>query len=207
MKQYSRFISLAGGILAFFSLALPWESNYSGLQLANGIGGITTIVLIVSLAIICINIYLIFTKPRSHVYGITIALIVGLIGVYGSIVAFLDNSDVNINHVTIALIASLLIIGTTIYMLNRQTRWKSLPTLWVIISSVVGLYCFFVFMFGAILNIEPNGVQIDSVKYGTSLTAVGFILAIVGVLCFPSTENESEKDKKQDTEEISAEEE
>ena len=195
MKQNSRFITLAGGILAFFSFALPWESDYSGLQLANGKGGIITLVFTVSLAIIGIKIYLISTRSHFYPLGMTFALFIGLIGTYGSIVAFSRNSDVNLNYVTIAFIASLVIIGATIYML-RQTHWKSLPTLWVVISSIVGLCCFLVLIFGETLNIVLNDVRIEELKFGASLTAVGFILAIVGSLCFPITGKSSETDNQ-----------
>lgn len=203
MKHYSRFITLAGGILAFFCFALPWESKDSGLQLANGKGGIITLVFVVSLAIIVINIYLISTKSHLYPLGRTIAFIIGLIGTYGSIVNFSGNSDVNLNYVAIAFIASLSSIGATIYMLNRQTHRKSLPTLWVVISSIAGLCCFLVLMFGEPLNIVLNDVHIEELRYGASLTAVGFILAIVGVSCFPNTENNSETDREEESEEIS----
>lgn len=203
MKHYSRFITLAGGILAFFCFALPWESSFSGLQLANGIGGSITLVFVVSLAIIVINIYLISTKSHFNPLIRTMAFIIGLIGTYVCLVDFSTNSDVNLNYVTIAFIASLSSIGATIYMLNRQTHWKSLPTLWVVISSIVGLCCFLVLMFGEPLNIVLNDVHIEELRYGASLTAVGFILAIVGVSCFPSAENESETDKEEESEEIS----
>ena len=32
MKQYPKFISLVGGIIAFFSFALPWVGIYSGIS-------------------------------------------------------------------------------------------------------------------------------------------------------------------------------
>ncbi|MCG9129856.1 hypothetical protein JT359_19875 [Candidatus Poribacteria bacterium] len=203
MKHYSRFITLAGGILAFFSLALPWESNYSGLRLAIRDGGIVTLVFIVSIYIIGISIYLISTRSHFNPLFITIALIIGLIGTYGSIVVFSRSSHVNLNCVTIAFIASWVIIGTSIYMLNRQSHWKSLPTLCVTISSIVGICCFLVLMFGETLNIVLNDVHVEDLKYGASLTAVGFILAIAGVLCFPNTKNDSETHREEESEEIS----
>lgn len=203
MKQYSKFVTLTGGILSFFCFALPWESNSSGLYLANGVSGIITIVFIVSLSIICINIYVITVRSNFYPVIITLALIIGLIGVYSSIVVFSRNIDVNINYVTIALFTSLVIIGVTIYRLHRRTSYRSVATLWVVISSIVGLCCFLVLVFGEYLNIVVNDVPIEDVKYGASLTAVGFILAIVGVLCFPSKENDSETHKVNDTEEFS----
>lgn len=201
--QYPRFISLVGGIIAFFSFAMPWESNYSGLKLANGISGIITIVFLVSIYIICINTYLISVKSNFNPVFITVSFIIGLIGTYGCLVTFARNSDVNLNYVTIAFIASLMIIGAIIYMLNRQSPWRSLPTLWVVINSIIGLCCFLVMMFGEYLNIVVNVIHIDDLNYGASLTAVGFILAIVGVLCFPNTENDSEVHRKEKSEEIS----
>ena len=204
MKHYSRLITLAGGILAFFSFVLPWDSSYSGLQLANGKGGIVTLAFIVSLYIIGINIYLISTKSNFYSLFITITLIIGMIGTYACLVVFSKDSDVNLNYVTIAFLASLMIIGTSIYMQNRQSYWISLPTLWIFISSIVGLCCFLVLMFGETLNIVVNEILIDNLRYGASLTAVGYILAIVGLLCFPSTENESEMDSEEESEGISA---
>ena len=185
MKQHSRFISLVGGIIAFFSFALPWESRDSGLELANGIGGVITIVFIVSLYLICINIYLISTKSNSYHWGNTFVFIIGLIGTYGSIAAFSRNSEIYINYVTIAFIASLVTIGTSIYMLNRQSPYKSLPTLWVLISSIIGFCCFLILMYGEMLNSVLNDVHIEELKYGASLTAVGFILSIAGALETP----------------------
>ena len=185
MKQHSRFISLVGGIIAFFSFALPWESRYSGLELANGLGGVITIVFIVSLFFICINIYLIFAKSNSYHWGNTFVFIIGLVGTYGSIVVFSRNREININYVTIAFIASLVTIGTSIYMLNRQSPYRSLPTLWVLISSFIGFCCFLILMYSEMLNIELNDVHIEELKYGASLTAVGFILSIAGVLETP----------------------
>ena len=130
MNRYSKFVTLTGGILAFFCFALPWESNYSGLQLANGLEGIITIVFVMSIYIICMNICLITVKSDFNPVFITITFIVGLIGTYGCLVTFSRNSDVNLNYVTVAFIASLQIIGTSIYLLTRQTPWRLLSKLW-----------------------------------------------------------------------------
>ena len=63
MKQYSRFITLAGGILALFSFVLPWESDYSGVELANNTShnsdvGFVLIVFIATLMIIVTSLVL-----------------------------------------------------------------------------------------------------------------------------------------------------
>lgn len=203
MREYARLISLAGGILAFYCFVLPWESSYSGLHLAVGKGGVITTFLIVSLFIIGIYIYWISTKSNFNAFLMTIALFIGLIGTYICLFSFIQNSLVNLNYVTIAFIASLIIICSSIYVLNRQSHWNRSTTLLVVISSIVGFCCFLVMMFGENLNIVVNEIHIENVKYGTSLTAVGFILAIVGVLCFPNTENDSEMSREVESEEIS----
>ncbi|MCE2400296.1 hypothetical protein J4G08_05335 [Candidatus Poribacteria bacterium] len=50
-----------------------------------------------------------------------------------------------------------LIVGAAIYMLNRQTPWKSIPTLVVLISSSIGLICFFILFFSGSLAIGSGG--------------------------------------------------
>lgn len=203
MNQYSKFVTLTGGILAFFCFALPWESNYSGLYLANGHSGIITTIFIVSLVVIITNIYLISIKSNINPLFITIALIIGLIGTYVCLVVFTENRSVNFNIVTMSMFASLIIICTAIYMLNRRPSFRSVATIWIVVCSIVGFCCFLVLIFGETLNIKQNDIQIVKVKYGASLTAVGFILAIVGVLCFPSKEKYTETHRATPSEEIS----
>ena len=63
MKKYSRFITLAGGILALLSFALPWEGDYSGVELANNTShdsnvGFVLIVFIATLMIIVTSLVL-----------------------------------------------------------------------------------------------------------------------------------------------------
>ncbi len=52
MKDYSRYITLAGGVLALLSFALPWESDYSGVEYANMSFNFITLVFLASLVII-----------------------------------------------------------------------------------------------------------------------------------------------------------
>ena len=67
MKHYSRFITLAGGILAFLSFVLPWEDEYeSGIEYVQDGEFLPTIVFIVSLVIIVIGIYMLTQQtPRK----------------------------------------------------------------------------------------------------------------------------------------------
>lgn len=197
MKQNSRFITLAGGILAFFSFVLPWESDYSGIYLANGRGNFTTILLIVAFAFVITSIYLIYRKPDVNPWFIKFPLIIiAVIGIYTCIVTISEAHSRGINFVLLAFVASLVVISASIFMLNRQVPWRSLSTLWILINCIIGLCCYFILFIGESLGIELNDVHIDNVRYGASLTAVGFILAIVGSLCFPITGKSTETDNQ-----------
>ncbi|MDE0634437.1 MAG: hypothetical protein OXI43_01105 [Candidatus Poribacteria bacterium] len=54
MKQYSRFITLAGGVLALFSFMLPWEYGYrnSGVEFAQSSFNIITVLFLASFVIV-----------------------------------------------------------------------------------------------------------------------------------------------------------
>ena len=161
---------------------------HTGVYLANGIGELITIVLMVALAIICTNLYLIYTKSGINSLLVTAVLLVGITVVYGCMVVFSKRDDSGVNLVSTAFLMSLVIICATIYMLNRQSEWRSLPTLCILTSSCIGLCSYLVIFFGDSLDLVQNGIDIQSPRYGASITAVGFILAIVGSLCFPQTE-------------------
>lgn len=202
MKQYPRFITLIGGILAFFSFALPWKHTYSGVVLANGRGWHTTLVFIVSSIVVGVGYYVLNRKSRDNPLLITLALIMSGLGILCCVISFIQFFESGINFITISFIASLIIVGTTIYMLNRQTAWKSIPTLVILISSGVGLICFLILLFSGNLAIG-SGKRVDNTQYGASLTAIGYILALVGLLCFPQTENGLESNDEQGNEENS----
>ncbi len=86
MKQHSRLISLAGGVLAFLSFALPWAEDYSGFELANNSSsnsnvGFVLIVFIVTLIIIVTSLVLnrqTFMKVRLSKIIVTICSGIGL---------------------------------------------------------------------------------------------------------------------------------
>lgn len=197
MQQYARFITLIGGILAFFCFALPWESNYSGIYLANGEELFITIAFIGSLTIFATGSYLLNRRPRDNSSRISLAILMICLGLLFSTGTFIQLLERGINFITISFIASLVIIGTTIYMLNQQTPWTSFSTLWVLISSCVGLICLFVLFFGRSLDIEINDIEIKKIRYGAFLTATGYILALVGLLCFPETKRNAKSSEGQ----------
>ena len=248
MKKYSRFITLIGGILAFFCFALPWDADYSGVELANlGKGTLVTILLFVILAFIGISIYMLNRYTSWHpmskivvltlssialflyllffeatisgrfesnisrissilivfilalaVFGISVyvanrhvyqtfwrpvlALILGSIGILSCFVPILASFDRGINFIIIAFIAALTITGASIFRLIRHPPWKSWSTFLILMSSSVGLCCFLILFLGDSLNIEMGGSRLYSPRYGAFLTAIGYILAMIGIL-------------------------
>lgn len=248
MKQYLYLITVAGGILAFFSFALPWEVDFSGAQLANvSEGTVVTILLTVALAFIGISIYMLNRSTSWHplskisglivssfvlflyilffevaisdrfvsniskistivivfilalaVFGICVyvanrhvyrtswrpvlALIIGGTGILSCFILMLTSSENRINFILIAFFAALTITGISIFRLIRQPPWKSWSTFLVLLSSSVGLCCFLILFFGFTLNIEIGDRSLYDPGYGAFLTAVGYILAMIGVL-------------------------
>ena len=205
MRQYSYFITLAGGCLALFTFALPWKHTDSGAVLANGKGWSITLVFIVLLGIFVTGLYFLNRKPRVNSCLLTLAAIMGSFGFIGGAMSFIQFFERGINIITISFVASLIIIGTTIYMFNRQTDLGSLPTTCVFTSSCVGICCFLILFFSGSFVIG-SGVKVDNTRYGAFLTVIGYVLAMVGLFCFPKTDiyttepNEEQKNKEQNSE-------
>lgn len=143
MKHYSRFITLAGGILAFFSFALPWDDDYLGVEYVN----------------------------------------------------------MSFNTITVMFFASLAVIGISL-ILNRKEPWKAgASKVLVIISSYIGFCCFAILFYGTSLELKIGGSWFDKIQYGVFLNAIGFVLAIFGVLDFPETKDGPEtKDRQENNE-------
>ncbi len=200
MKEYSRFITLAGGILAFFCFSLPWEKRYSGIDLASSGVDAFTVAVIILLSVIGISLYFLKFPPRMR--GLVICSF-GLSCLWGLFLGFKEPFSFpnrGSSFVTIALMASLVNIGM-ILMLSRQNPWQSLSRTLILFSSSVGFCCFLILSFGLRLDLRIHGVFVSDIRFGAFLTTTGFILAIVGVLETPQVKNNSEysdeqKDKK-----------
>ncbi len=68
MKQYSRYITLIGGILVFLSFSMPWveSDGYAGIEYVHEGEFCPTIVFIASLIVIVIGIYMLTQQtPRK----------------------------------------------------------------------------------------------------------------------------------------------
>ena len=150
MKQYSRFITVIGGILAFFSFALPWESDLSGAQLANGGGTLVTILLVVALAFIGISIYTLNRYTSWNPMSKIVALILSSIGLFSYLLFFEQTiggrfvSNISrISAVVIVFILALAVFSVSVYVANRhvfRTSWR--PVLVLILGSIGVLFCF-----------------------------------------------------------------
>ena len=205
MRQYSYFITLAGGCLALFAFSLPWKHTYSGAVLANGKGWLITLVFSVSFGIFVTGLCLLNRKPPVSSGLLTLAVFMVCFGFVCGAMSFIQLFERGINIITISFVASLIIIGTTIYMFNRQTDSGSLPTICIFTSSCVGICCFLILFFSGNFVIG-SGIEVDNTRYGAFLTVIGYVLAMVGLFCFPKTDiyitesNEEQENKEQNSE-------
>ena len=81
MKQYSRYITLIGGILAFLSFSMPWVEgdSYGGIEYVHEAEFFPTIVFIASLIVIVIGIYMLTQQtPRKSRKLIFISSSIGI---------------------------------------------------------------------------------------------------------------------------------
>ncbi len=109
-----------------------------------------------------------------------------------------NNSD--IGFVLIVLIATLIIIVSSL-VLNGQTSLKvKLSKTIVTICSCIGLFCFIIMLFGERWDVDVYKKLVNSsnmmyaidafqIQYGAFINAVGFIIALVGIWNHPKTEN------------------
>lgn len=84
MNQYTRLITLAGGILVLFSFAFPWAEDLTGVELANVTShtsnvGYVSLIFVASLIIIFTSIVGIALKETFYKLFILLGSIIGLI--------------------------------------------------------------------------------------------------------------------------------
>ena len=179
-------------LLAFFS--------FFTIEIVNSRIAAITILFIAAIVIFGISAYL--SKYRlSLTPFILLILIVGSIGIISCLIVVLQFLDSGFNFIIISFIASLAIIGVGIFMLILQPPWKSWSTFLVLISSSVGLCCFLILFLGFSLNIKMDGVRLYTPQYGAFLSAVGYILSMIGVLSSFESENSPESQNTQEIEE------
>ena len=74
----------------------------------------------------------------------------------------------------------IIILSTALYSTVKEKFYK----FFISLSSIVGLICFVGLFFAERLELSYPGAFVEEVHYGVFLSAVGFILAIVGLMNF-----------------------
>lgn len=178
MKQYSRFIVLGTGLLAFFSYALPWKHTYSGIVLVNGPGLLTTLVLLGSLFILGRGILSFKAAPRN-LRSVALGLLLcglGLVLLF-SLIA-INRLNERINFITISFVCTMVVIICSVFLLTHNNPNESLLKRIILTCSIVGFACFLILAFsgGYLLDSQQ---KIDNTRYGAFLTAICYILIIL----------------------------
>ena len=189
MRNYSRYITLIGGLLAFFSFTLPWVSGSSGVELVIGGFHPIFVILIVFFALIGFGIYVFRSIYRALgiimiAFGLFFILI--LLSIFFDLVKDVDRGS---SYITVTFFMSLIITGTSL-MLNRQSHLHSSARVFVCINAGIGLLCFLIVVFSLNLDLKIEGTLNSQIEYGAFLTAVGFMLSIAGVFETPILEND-----------------
>lgn len=184
MRNYLHYITLAGGLLAFFSFALPWVGIYSGVELAISGFNFILVILMIPFGLIVVGIFTFqsISKMQGTIV-IAIALFFFLL-LFRVLFEVVNDNDFGSSYITIAFFMSLFIIGSSL-MLNRQGNWHSFARVFVLTNAAVGIFCFLIVVFSLNLNLKIEGSLNPAIKYGAFLTVVGFILSIAGVLETP----------------------
>ncbi|RKU24901.1 hypothetical protein C6497_17170 [Candidatus Poribacteria bacterium] len=190
MKQYSRFIIIGLGLLAFFSYALPWKHTYSGIVLVNGPGWLTTLVLIGSLFILGLGIFSLKRTPVNP-RSITLGLLLCGLGPLLSVASIINLIDERMNFITISFASTIVVIVCSVYLLAHNNSNESLLKRIILTCSIVGLACFIILVFSSryILNAQQD---IDNTKYGAFLFAICYILIIIRLIYKPEKEIHSD---------------
>lgn len=118
MNQYTRLITLAGGILALFSFAFPWADNSTGDEFADYTSlGYVLLIFVASFVIIFASIVGTILKETIYKLFILLASIIGLICfIVLFFAAILENRIFGISIVEIHYGAFLSAIGFIIAM-------------------------------------------------------------------------------------------
>ena len=146
---------------------------------------------IITLVIIGICVYVANPYVYQEFWRGTLSLILGGVSIWLCIVVSLSIKNIGINIFVLSLITALTITGFSIYRLIRQSTWQSWSTFIILISSGVGLCIFLILFFGQSLNLMIGSHSLYNPQYGAFLTAIGYLLAIIGVLsCIETKESQ-----------------
>lgn len=134
-----------------------------------------------------------FQRHWRYVVGLFLGSVSLVLGFF-LVIEIIDSDPhwIGINFIIIAFIAAITTITVSIYRLVHTSGWRSLSTFFVLFSCSVGLLCFLILFLGAGLNWKIDGDYLDNPQYGVFLSAVGYILSMVGVFCSYETVQNSE---------------
>ncbi|MYG00251.1 hypothetical protein F4212_14125 [Candidatus Poribacteria bacterium] len=183
------FFSIIVDIFTGFSLFPPmWRSNHI-FSFLNRIVGISLLFLL-ALAIIGFCVYVANLQLYQMSWRKIIALGISGVGILFCFALSFAINETEINLFIFSFIAAFTITGVSIYRLFRQSPWKSGSTYIVLLSSGIGICIFLILFLGRSLNLKIDGNLLYNPQYGAFLTAVGYLLAIIGVLsCIETTES------------------
>lgn len=128
-----------------------------------------------------------------NLYTRLITLVGGILVLFSFAFPWADNEtgvefadDTSEGYVSLIFVACLIIIFTSIVGIGlKETFYK----LFILLGSIIGLICFILLFFAAILGNRLVGTYIDEIHYGAFLSAIGFIIAMFGVTISPKKEN------------------
>lgn len=135
-----------------------------------------------------------FQRYWRYVAGLFLGSVSLVLGFFLVIEIIIDRDPhwIGINFIIIAFIAAITTITVSTYRLIHKSGWRSLSTFFVLLSCSFGLLSFLILFLGAGLNWKIDGDYLDNPQYGVFLTAVGYILSMVGVFCSYETVQSNE---------------
>ena len=200
LKQHSpwNYLSIIAALImssiAHFLYVMFFDAFFAGI-LFSGFGRFVSILFIYVLVfgILSTIIYLANRSLFQEYWRLAVGLLLGSIGIISCFILILVNydrhnipgttSDSGINFIIISFIASVAIVGVSIYRFIHESEWKTWSSFFVIFSSGVGICCFLFLFLGDSLDLKINSDYLTDPKYGAFLTTVGYILSMIGVLC------------------------
>ncbi len=195
---------ISGLSLLFFSIVVDifigvslfprtWRSN-DIFSFLNRISGIS-LLFFLALAITGFCVYVANLQIYQMSWRKILSLSIGGIGMLFCFALSFAINEIGINLFVISFIAALTIIGVSIYRLVRQSPWQSWTTYLVLICSSIGFCIFLILFLSVSLNLKFGARTLYNPQYGAFLTAIGYILAIIGVLsCIETNESKEIQD-------------
>ena len=127
---------------------------------------------------------------RVRAWVITSALFMVSLGILLGSVIFLQILRKGFNPIVASFVACLVIIVIAIYLFNQTSAHDSITRKSILIYSVGGFCCFLLLIFNDNYIIGSD-ITLDGTRYGAFLTAIGYIITIIGYTCLEKPEDRS----------------